>query len=197
VSTEQRQPKILGLGGSSSRPSNSLAALQIAVAGAQAAGASVESLNFGELDLPFFVPNQPLEAYPSLQAQAIELLLAKVKAADGFLFAAPTYHGTIGGLWKNGIDFLELLPRRPKLYLEGKVVGLIAVGGGQFAAPNTLTALQHVAKALRTWVAPGSVPISGAKKLFDATGQLQDTKLAELLTSLGAQVAEFARLQIS
>ncbi len=181
--------RILAFGGSNSQPSNSLTVLRIAADGAREAGASVEVVNFASLNLPFFVPNQPIEAYP--QSEAIASLLEKVKAADGYLLCAPTYHGTIGGLWKNGMDFLELLPRRPTLYLEGKVCGLIAVGGGTYAAANTLTAMQHMTKALRAWAAPGSVPILGAKKSFDAEGRFQDEKTSEQLKTLGRQVVEF------
>ena len=185
--------KILGLGGSNSQPANSITALNIAADGAREAGASVEVINFANLNLPFFVPNQPIEVY--VQSEAIASLLEKVKAADGYLLCAPTYHGTIGGLWKNGMDFLELLPRRPKTYLEGKICGLMAVGGGTYAAANTLTAMQHMTKALRAWAAPGSVPILGAKKSFDAEGRFQDEKTTEQLKMLGRQVVEFIQLQ--
>lgn len=188
-----KEIKILGLGGSLSQPSNSLTALEIALEGAHQAGAGVEAVNFGDLNLPFFVPNQAAATYP--QAATINALLEKIKAADGYIFCAPIYHGTLGGLWKNGIDFLELLPRRPKLYLDGKVVGLIAVGGGQIAAPNGITALYHVARALRAWVAPISVPVWPAKRLFDVQGKLQDQKMVEQLQTVGQQVVEFVRMQ--
>lgn len=189
--------KILGLGGSLSPKPRSITALEIALEKAQAAGASTEIINMARLPLPFFVPEQTLEAYPTEQREVIAAFLEKIKAADGYIFSAPIYHGTISGAWKNGIDFLELLPRRPHLYLEGKVVGLIAVGGGQMAAPNGITALQHIARALRAWTTPGSLPVWPAKRLFDAEGQLQDEKMAEQLGLIGQQVVEFAQMQQS
>jgi FMN reductase len=183
--------KILGIGGGLQSPSRSLTALKIAGEAVAKAGAEFVLLDINKLDLPLFRPNQPLELYPT--APEIQSFLAEVAAADGYLFSAPTYHGSISGAFKNAIDFLELLPRKPRKYLAGKVVGLIAVGGGASAAPNSLTALFHITKALRAVAAPSSVAISQARKLFDAAGNLEDSGYLSQLEELGAEVVNLTR----
>lgn len=190
------------MGGSLSPKPRSMTALEIAAEGAQAADASlgvinIEIINMAQLGLPFFVPEQNLNGYPAEQREVIAAFLEKIKAADGYIFSAPIYHGTLGGVWKNAIDFLELLPRKPQPYLDGKVIGLIAVGSGQIAAPNGITALQHIARALRAWTTPGSLPVWPAKRIFDAEGQLQDEKMAEQLRLVGQQVVEFVQMRRS
>jgi len=183
--------KIVGIGGGLQSPSHSLNVLKIAGAAAATAGAEFVLLDINKLNLPLFRPNQPLEQYPN--APEIQTFLSEVSAADGYLFSAPTYHGSISGAFKNAIDFLELLPRKPRKYLEGKVVGLIAVGGGPSAAPNSLTALFHITKALRAIAAPSSLAISQARKLFDAEGNLQDPTYLSQLEDLVAEVVKLTR----
>ncbi len=179
------QIKILGLGGSLNSSSNTIKALDLALASASEAGAKVERLNFADMDLPFFVPRRPLEVYT--QAEAIREYLEKVQQADAIIFSAPIYHGTISGLWKNGIDFLELLPREAKVYLDGKPIGLIAVSGGPMAAHNGITALEHTAAALRATVA-GRVAIGAVRRILDGNGLIIDAKVLADLEILGQQL---------
>ncbi len=178
--------KILGLGGSQRQPSFSLSALNIALGAAAEAGATTELLDINQLALPFFRPEQPPEAYPD--PDYIRAFLAKFSVADGFLWSAPTYHGTPGAAFKNALDFLELLPRRPRLYLTGKVGGLIAVASGVNGGPNALTSLIYNARALRLLIAPGSMHVSPARRVFDSEGRLQDEKLTSQLVELGQEV---------
>jgi arsenic resistance protein ArsH len=62
------------------------------------------------------------------------------------------------GMMKNCLDWLELTARLEKPYLTDKVVGLVAwADGGQ--AMQGINAMDAVAKALRAWVVPYSVPL--------------------------------------
>ena len=182
--------KILGLGGSLRVPSHSLTVLKLALTGATEAGAVVDLLDLNELTLPFFRPEQPLESY--LEADYIRQYLARFQAADGFLWCAPTYHATPSAAFKNALDFLELLPRRPHLYLTGKVAGLISLAGGANAGGESLTALYYNARALKLLVAPGSFHVSPAKRLFDDQGHLQDDRTLSRLHDLGTEVVRLA-----
>ncbi len=190
--SERAELKIVGLGGSLRAGSHSLSVLKIALESAARAGASVELLDLNAAGLPFFVPEQSLEAYPD--AAKVARFLEIMGAADGYLWCAPTYHGTPSAAFKNALDFLELLPRRPHLYLSGKVAGLMALAGGTQAGPNALTALIYNARALRVLIAPGSLHISPARRLFDESGQLLDSKLLAQIDELGAEVVGLARL---
>jgi len=81
-------PKIVGLGGSLRAASRSRAALEVALDGAAAAGATVELLDIRELGLPLF--------NPELESDAPELAQAFVDTcytADGMLWSSPMYNG--------------------------------------------------------------------------------------------------------
>ncbi len=188
----EKPVKIIGLGGGLGKVSRSLTILKIALGAAKQAGAETELLYLGDLNLPFFVPDQPVEVYP--QPEIINEFLEKMRAADGFIWSSPVYHGTVAAPFKNALEMLELLPRRPRLYLEGKVVGLLTVSGGQFSAPQALTALWHSARALKLLVATTAIPISHGKQIFDSEGQLLDEKIAGQIAVLGREVTELARL---
>src|SRR5205814_7545458 len=103
--------KILGLGGSRRQASHSLTVLKMALQAAAEAGADVELLDLNRLELPLFLPEQPVEVYPD--PDYIRQYLAKWSVADGFIWCPPTYHASPSGAFKNALDFLELLPRRP------------------------------------------------------------------------------------
>lgn len=180
------------MGGGLGKTSRSLTTLKLALEGAQQAGADVELLATNDFNLPFFIPDQKLEEYP--EAVAITAFLDKIRAADAYIWASPVYHGTMSASFKNGLDFLELLPRRPRLYLEGKVVGMLAVGSGQIGAPMALTAMWQTARALRALVATYSIPVPNSKQIFDTEGNLQDEKMVGQLAVLGREVAELGRL---
>lgn len=177
--------RILGIGGSLHKPSNSLAILKLALEAAQEAGAEIELVETKDLGLPFYQPDYKLEDYA--EAQAIGDFLAKVQAADGYLWSSPTYHATPSGIFKNALDFMELLPRKPHLYLTGKAGGLLVVAGGPHAGPNALTSLIHNARALRMMVATGSVQISPARSVLK-DGVLIDEHLARQVSELGREV---------
>ena len=181
---EKKKEKLLvvGLGGSLSRHSTSLAALEIALEGAREAGARTEHLDIRDLALPFYDPavNNPPES--------VQRLCRLVGEADGLVWSSPLYHGTISGAFKNALDWLQLLADNKPPYLTDKVVGLISTAGGVqgLQAVNTM---EFVVRALRGWAVPLVLPIAQAWKAFDEHGKPHDPKLAEQLRALGREVA--------
>jgi arsenical resistance protein ArsH len=78
--------------------------------------------------------------------------------ADLQIWLTPLYHGGMTGAMKNCLDWLELTVHLEKPYLTDKVVGLICwADGGQ--AMQGINAMDAVAKALRAWVIPYTVPL--------------------------------------
>jgi hypothetical protein len=74
------------------------------------------------------------------------------------IWMTPLYHGGMTGMMKNCLDWLELTARHEKPYLTDKVVGLVSwADGGQ--AMQGINAMDAVAKALRAWVVPYTVPL--------------------------------------
>ena len=135
--------KVIGLGGSLAASSSSLAALKIALAGAAQGGARTQLFDPRELDLPMYAPDAEAPA-------SVRRLCEAVYEADGLLWSSPLYHGTISGVFKNALDWLELLGDRQPAYLTDKVVGLISTAGGTqgLQAVNTM---EFIMRALRGW----------------------------------------------
>ena len=180
-----KQIKIVGIGGSLTEHSSSLAALKIAVDGATESGAATQVFDIRTLDLPMYNPQ-----LKDAGANVNELCEA-VYQADGLLLSSPLYHGTISGSFKNALDWLELLSKRQPAYLTDKVVGLISTAGGTqgLQAVNTM---EFIVRALRGWAVPLVMPISQAWKVFDQTGKSNDPKIDEQLRALGHEVARAA-----
>ena len=174
--------KVVGLGGSLSKQSSSLAALRVALEGAAEAGAETEVLDIRELALPMFDPGN------SNPPQSVLRMCDAVYNADGLVWSSPMYHGTISGSFKNALDWLQLLGNRQPPYLTDKVVGLISTAGGVqgLQAVNTM---EFVVRALRGWAVPLVLPIAQAWNAFDDQMKPRDPNLDEQLRALGREVA--------
>ena len=173
---------VVGLGGSLSSRSSSLAALRIALEGASETGAQTQLLDIRQLALPMFDP-----AMTGPPDSVLKLCEAMYNA-DGLIWSSPMYHGTISGSFKNALDWLQLLGDRKPPYLTDKVVGLISTAGGVqgLQAVNTM---EFVVRALRGWAVPLVLPIAQAWKAFDEQSNARDPMLADQLRALGREVA--------
>ncbi|MCG3172297.1 MAG: NADPH-dependent quinone reductase ArsH [Myxococcota bacterium] len=180
-----RPIRVLGLGGSMSSPSSSMAALKIALEGAREAGAETSLIDVASLNLPMYSPGE--EAI----TPAIRELNDHVHAADGMLWSSPLYHGAISGLFKNALDWLELLHDYKPPYLSGKVIGLISTAGGAQAL-QAVNNMEFIVRAMRGWAVPLVAPISRAWTVFDGDGQSKDPKIASQLKMLGQEVTRAA-----
>jgi FMN reductase len=143
---------LVALGGSLREHSLSAAALRASVEIGASLGAHTQLLDLRLLDLPAYIPDVPIQAYPlACQARLLHFAQA-VRDADVMLWATPTYHGSMSGAFKNAIDYIQMLAQEPTPYLQGKAVGLIAIGD---SSPFTsMTACVH---ELRAWLAPTRV----------------------------------------
>jgi FMN reductase len=150
-----KTPVLVGLGGSLRRRSYSAAAVLAALRIAESLGASVESLDVRELALPVYDPELDLGGYAEAYRPGIERVLAASRRADAMIWSSPTYHGTITGVVKNAIDFLEFLSEDRPPYLQGKAVGLITIND-----PSTFGAMIGSVHELRAWLAPTRVVVS-------------------------------------
>ena len=100
----ERQIRVVGLGGSMAPTSSTVAALKIALEGAEEAGAHTQLFEISVLDLPMFVPGADAPESAKALAEAVH-------HADGLLWSSPVYHGTISGSFKNALDWLEAVER--------------------------------------------------------------------------------------
>ena len=179
-----RVPFIVGVGGTTRAGSATERCLQLSLAHAQALGA--RTLLVGGAQLPTEVYD-PAVAQRSPQAQA---LVAALRKADGIVLATPSYHGSLSGLMKNALDFVEDLRTDERVYLQDRAVGCIVCAEGPQALGSTLVALRSVVHALRAWPTPYGAALS---RPFLADGRTSDPSVDEACQRVAHEVFSFAQ----
>lgn len=185
-----RRPFIVGIGGTATAGSSTEQALVLALASAEQQGAATRLF-----DGPFLaaLPHYLTEA--SKASQDGRDLVDAVRSADGLIIASPGYHGSISGLVKNAIDYLEETAKDSRVYLDGIPVGLIATAYGWQATGSTMATLRSIVHALRGWPTPLGAAINSSGGIFKG-GACSDTAATMQLDLVGRQVSEFARLRL-
>lgn len=182
----EKRLHLVGLGGTLRLNSTSRWALMRALQAAEQSGATTELLDLRELNLPLFNPEKSLAEYGPNVARLIDT----VRRADAMIWSGGSYHGTVAGVTKNALDFFELLADDERPYIESKVVGLIATGGGSQAAVNAVNALIHVVHALRGIAVPLFAAIPQPWKVFDREGRIIDEGWGKRLDQIGRLAVE-------
>ena len=178
---------VAGLCGSLRNGSHTRMALNIALRGAEDAGAQTKLIDLRNYELIHCDGKEDESAYPA----DVFRLRKDVAAAHGLILATPEYHGSFSGVLKNALDLMGFDE------IQGKMLGLLGVSGGQMGAVNGLNGLRVIGRALHAWVIPEQASVAEAWKVFDAAGNIQDDELRNRLTELGRQVARFAYLHSS
>ena len=178
-------PALTLLGGSLREHSRTLALLQTSLAFARERGIDAQLLDLRELDLPMFLPDRTLEDYPIEKQATIARLLEAYRRAHAMVWACPTYHGTVSGVFKNALDFAELLAKDARPYLHGCAVGIIAIND-----TSTLTAMSHCVHELRAWLAPTQIMATGSS--FSETRELIDDRVKRRLAQQIDELISFA-----
>jgi FMN reductase len=182
------QPLIVGLGGSGSATGSTERVLRTALDAAETAGARTLFFDGQALDVPMY-------SYRGERTEKVMTLLDALRQADGIIIASPGYHGTVSGLIKNALDYVEDMAKDERVYFEGRAVGLIAVAAGWQATGSTLATLRSITHALRGWPTPMAVAINSASPVFDADGAIIDPAITAQLHILAGQVVDFARMK--
>ena len=184
-------PRIVAIGGTVSPGSTTELALKAAMASAEDAGAQV-SLFDGS-----YLARLPHYRGPGHTQQDGAEMVEAVRAADGLLISAPGYHGTVSGLVKNALDYLEDLANDRRPYLDGRAVGLIATAYGDQATVSTMQTLRTVVHALRGWPTPMGATIRVGPDMFSPGGERLDERARTQLDLVGRQVVGGARSLVS
>ncbi|MEO3778483.1 NAD(P)H-dependent oxidoreductase [Micromonospora sp. B11E3] len=137
------------------------------------------------LQFPFYRPG-----LSRTHAGAREFLDA-LGRADGVVLVSPAYHGTVSGLLKNALDYVNDLDG-PRPFLDGRPVGCVAVGAGAQGAVSTLATLRTVCHALRAWPTPLGVTVTDPHA-FDAQQTEADPECRTRMSALLAQVLAMSR----
>jgi FMN reductase len=182
------RPFIVGIGGTTRVNSSSELALKACLMRAQTLGAETRTFSAEALDLPH---------YGTSRAQGNERahrLVEALRGCDGVVLSSPAYHGSMPGMLKNALDYVEDLSSDARPYLDGRAVGVIVSANGAQAIGTTLIAVRSVIHALRGWPTPIGVGINSATPAFDASGACSDPSIAAALATLAEQVMDFAEM---
>lgn len=176
---------MVGIGGSVDADSQSERALRSVLAAVRGLGADVDSVTGRDLDLPPYHSGAVLPA-------AARPYVESIRRADAVVISSPGYHGTVSGLVKNALDYLEELRLDERPYLDGRPVGLIAVARGWQASVATLGTLRQVTHALRGWPTPLGMAIHSGHTTFDDNGYTTDVSTAQAVGAMALQLTDFA-----
>ncbi|WP_293882957.1 NADPH-dependent FMN reductase [Sphingomonas sp.] len=181
-------PLIVGLGGTMTSNSSSERVLRHVLDECRAAGAETILFDGSALDLPMY-------GYGTPRTGKAQALIAALRRAEGVVIASPGYHGTVSGLIKNALDYIEDMAKDPRPYFEGRAVGLITVAAGWQATGTTLATLRSIVHALRGWPTPMAVTVNSVQPVFAEDGTVSDAALKAQLGVLAHQVVSFARMK--
>ena len=181
-------PLIVGLGGTMTTNSSSERVLRRVLAACEDQGAATRLFDGDALDLPMY-------GYGTPRTDKAVALIDGLRNADGIVIASPGYHGTVSGLIKNALDYVEDMARDARPYFEGRAVGVIAVAAGWQATGTTLATLRSIVHALRGWPTPLAVTVNSMMPVFDDAGGISDAGLGTQLDVLARQVVGFARMK--
>jgi FMN reductase len=151
-------PHIVALGGTLRSDSVTGRLLAAALRMAEARGARTTLLTGEDIAFPHYEPGVA-EGHA-----AIGRYLDALRGADAVIVGSPGYHGTLSGLVKTALDYVEQLRADDRIYLDGLPVGLIATAAGWQAAVSTLQALRTITHSLRGWPTPMGLAINTAEQ---------------------------------
>lgn len=116
-------------------------------------GLPVNQIDLSERKIPIFDP------YDQTPTDDVNQIIKTFTEEDLQIWMAPLYHGTIPGVMKNALDWLQLTYDNESPYLTDKKIGLICISDGTFGIQgiNTMISIAHT---LRAWVLPYSIPIN-------------------------------------
>jgi FMN reductase len=177
--------EVVGIGGSLDSGSQSERALRAVLRACASRGATTTAFTGLALDMPPYLPGAVVPAAAVAPIEAI-------RRAGAVVIASPGYHGTVSGLVKNALDYLEVLRDDDRPYLDGRAVGLVAVARGWQAAVSTMTALRQIAHALRGWPTPLGIAVNSAVSRFDAGPACDDPAVTGAVEIMADQLVDFA-----
>jgi NAD(P)H-dependent FMN reductase len=184
---------LLAFAGSSRQGSLNQFLLARAVAMAEAMGATVETLDLRDLNLPLYDGDS--EAANGLPSAVIDLKEA-MKEADGFLIASPEYNSFPTPLLINALDWAS---RRgagddvPLSAFRGKVAGLMSTSPGALGGLRSLWSLRAMLQNIGVLVAPTLAAVGGGSEDLFADEHFADSSNGRRLHDTLTEVLNLIR----
>lgn len=183
-------PKILAFAGSARQDSFNKKLVQIAAAGAKAAGAEVTYLDLRDLPMPLY--DEDLEAREGLPENVLKFKQL-MKSHQGLLIASPEYNSSITPLLKNAIDWASRPePGDPPMAIScfrDKVAVIMSAAAGGFGGWRGLVHLRAILGNIGVLVLPDQKCIPQAYEAFDHHGNLKDAQQQASVAELGSKLA--------
>jgi NAD(P)H-dependent FMN reductase len=125
---------------------------------------------------------------------AAEALKDKLAACDGLILCTPEYNHSIPGVLKNAIDWMSRPGSDKERVFGGRPVALLGASPSSFGTVLAQNAWLPVFRILgmRYWCGM-ELMVSGAHKVFDDQGKLQDEKVRELLRKHVTGFSDYVR----
>ena len=161
-------------------------ALMVSLSVAQKEGANTLCIAGPELALPMYTADRTEGSATAAN------MIAALRRCDGVIIASPSYHGSVSGLIKNALDYVEDLRCDQRAYLDGRAIGCLACANGWQGGGQTLAALRSIAHTLRGRPTPLGAVINTTNPVCDGAGNCTDPSLRSQLETIGRQVVEFA-----
>ncbi len=181
------RPFIVGLGGTTREGSTAERALRTALARAEQLGCETAIFAANGLPGELYDPNRPE------RSERATSMVEALRRADGVIIATPAYHGSISGLVKNAIDFIEDLRGDKRVYLQDRAVGSIVCADGPQAMGATLAALRAVVHSLRGWPTPYAATLNTRNRPFGGDGHSPDPAAIQACETVADEVVAFTR----
>lgn len=178
--------RLLGISGSLRKGSFNTALLRAAQ---QVAGPDIQ-LEIATLhDIPLY--DGDVESATGIPG-AVTALREKIHASDGVLLCTPEYNGGVPGVFKNTIDWLSRGPESKRVYY-GRPFAIMGATPGGLATVAAQNAWLPILKKLGAQIwSGGSVMVSRAPTLMDASGEYTDAATLKLLAEFVQGFAVFA-----
>ncbi|RZI40209.1 NADPH-dependent oxidoreductase [Herbaspirillum sp. HC18] len=181
---ETYTPRILAFAGSARTDSFNKKLVQVAMAGAQDAGAIVTYVDLRDYPMPIY--DGDLEDGTGIPDKALELR-RQMLDHQGFLIASPEYNGSIPPLLKNAIDWTS----RPIYGEDGlapyrnKVAVLMSASPGSYGGLRGLVHIRAILGNIGVIVLPDQLAIGKATEVFNADGSMSNQAQREAVETLG------------
>ena len=188
--------RILGINGSPRNYGNSYKLLSVALKAAEKEGAKTELVNLYDYKINPCVGCLSDDLvkckYPCIIEDEMKILYEKVLRSDGLIISSPVYWFGVSGHLKNFIDrltvFENMIYVEGRCWVEGKVVGLIAVGADSGH-------IQLISNLMATFNSMGMVVPPWALAYATTNGDVLEIRNAVLdAANVGRSVAIMAKM---
>lgn len=150
--------KIVIIAGSNRRDSSSTRMAHYVGKRLETGGHEVELWDLYREPLPFYDPDE------EKQPESVIRLSNLVAEADAIVISTPEYHGSLSGVLKNALDYLDAE------HFNGKMVLSISSAGGAVGV-SSLQHLQVVVRNVHGINCPEWISIGGDQRRFEDNGE--------------------------